>query len=67
MLAQGNDILPLVGATSPAILREAIGALEVKLDAAVLAEIAAACPVEAVAGDYFAGAGREQIVAERRQ
>jgi aryl-alcohol dehydrogenase-like predicted oxidoreductase len=67
VLAQGNDILPLVGATSPAILREAIGALEIKLDAAVLAEIAAACPVDAVAGDYFSGPGREQIVAERRQ
>ena len=49
--AQGEDIVPLVGARRRDRLTEALGALDVKLDAADLAAIEQAVPKGAAAGD----------------
>ncbi|WP_238490631.1 aldo/keto reductase [Actinoplanes flavus] len=54
--AQGTDILPLVGARSRERLSEALAALEVRLDAADLAEIEKAAPVGAARGDRYPAA-----------
>ena len=53
--AQGDDIVPLVGARRRDRLGEALGALEVRLDAADLAAIEAAVPKDAAAGDALRG------------
>jgi aryl-alcohol dehydrogenase-like predicted oxidoreductase len=52
--AQGDDIIPLVGARRRDRLSEALGALEVSLDAADLAAISKAVPKGAAAGDRYA-------------
>ena len=52
--AQGDDIIPLVGARRRDRLGEALGALEVSLDAADLAAIKQAVPKGAAAGDRYA-------------
>lgn len=51
--AQGNDIVPLVGARRRERLREALGALDVKLTAAHLAALADAFPPGAAAGGRY--------------
>ncbi len=53
VLAQGSDIVPLVGARSRVRLQEALGALQVELSAADLARLAEAVPPEAVAGSRY--------------
>ena len=53
VLAQGSDIVPLVGARRRDRLQEALGALDVTLSAGDLAKLAAAVPPEAVAGDRY--------------
>jgi aryl-alcohol dehydrogenase-like predicted oxidoreductase len=52
--AQGKDIIPLVGARRRDRLGEALGALEVRLDAADFAAIDKAVPKGAAAGDRYA-------------
>ena len=54
--AQGDDIVPLIGARRRDRLTEALGALAVSLTPADLAAIAAAVPAEAVAGTRYAEA-----------
>ena len=51
--ARGADIVPLVGARRRDRLEEALGALAVKPDAAMLAEIEAAIPAGAAAGARY--------------
>ncbi len=51
--AQGNDIVPLVGARRRDRLTEALGALEVKLTDAHLAVLAKAFPPGAAAGNRY--------------
>ena len=51
--ARGDDIVPLVGARRPDRLEEALGALAVEPDAAMLAEIEAAIPPGAAAGARY--------------
>ncbi|MEU8361514.1 aldo/keto reductase [Nonomuraea sp. NPDC048882] len=53
VLAQGEDIVPLVGARSRERLAEALGALDVRLSAGDLAAIEAAVPAGAAAGDRY--------------
>ncbi|MDE2427084.1 MAG: aldo/keto reductase [Burkholderiales bacterium] len=53
VLAQGNDIVPLVGARRRDRLSEALGALDVRFSAAELTAIADAIPAEAVAGARY--------------
>jgi aryl-alcohol dehydrogenase-like predicted oxidoreductase len=54
VLSQGNDIVPLVGARQRKRLTESLGALNLELSAADLAQIEQAVPAEAVAGDRYA-------------
>jgi len=51
--AQGNDIVPLVGARRRDRLSEALGALNVKLTNAHLAALAKAFPPGAAAGERY--------------
>lgn len=53
VLAQGGDIVPLVGARRRDRLTEALGALDVTLDADDLAAIERAVPAGAAAGDRY--------------
>ncbi|MBK1696765.1 aldo/keto reductase [Rhodovibrio salinarum] len=53
VLAQGDDIIPLVGARRRSRLDEALGALDIALDDRDLAAIAAALPADAVAGNRY--------------
>ncbi|WP_370412671.1 aldo/keto reductase [Streptomyces fradiae] len=52
-LSRGEDIVPLIGARSRDRLAEALGALDVTLDAADLAAIEAAVPADAAAGARY--------------
>jgi aryl-alcohol dehydrogenase-like predicted oxidoreductase len=53
VLAKGGSIIPVVGARKRTQLAESLGALEVKLSAGEIAEIEAAVPAHAVAGDRY--------------
>ncbi|MFE0045963.1 aldo/keto reductase [Streptomyces albireticuli] len=53
VLAQGEDIVPLVGARRRDRLTEALGALDVRLDATDLAAVEKAIPADAAAGDRY--------------
>jgi len=63
--AQGADILPLVGARRRDRLAEALGSLNVTLDAAALAAIEAAIPKGAAKGERYAAAQMEMLDSER--
>jgi aryl-alcohol dehydrogenase-like predicted oxidoreductase len=54
VMAQGVDIVPLVGARSRTRLAEALGALPLQLSASELARLAEAMPPDAVAGMRYA-------------
>ncbi|MET9757854.1 aldo/keto reductase [Streptomyces sp. NPDC006372] len=56
VLSRGEDIVPLVGARRRDRLTEALGALDVTLDAADLAAIEEAVPAGAAAGDRYPAA-----------
>lgn len=53
VLAQGNDIVPLIGARQRARLSEALGTLEVQLTADDLARIEQAVPADAALGERY--------------
>jgi pyridoxine 4-dehydrogenase len=53
VLSRGEDVVPLVGARRRDRLAEALGALAVELDAEVLAQIEAAVPPGAAAGERY--------------
>lgn len=53
VLSRGTDIVPLIGARQRNRLNEALGALDVTLTAADLAQIEQAVPADAVAGDRY--------------
>jgi aryl-alcohol dehydrogenase-like predicted oxidoreductase len=53
VLAQGNDIVPLIGARTPARLAEALGALDLVLSPRELERLAVAVPPGAIAGDLY--------------
>lgn len=65
VLAQGADIVPLVGARRRDRLTEALGALDVTLDAADLAAIEAAVPAGAAAGERYPEAQMAHLDSER--
>jgi aryl-alcohol dehydrogenase-like predicted oxidoreductase len=52
-LAQGQDIIPLVGARQRNRLEEALGAVDLELTAFDLAELEAACPADAIVGERY--------------
>ncbi|WP_407286516.1 aldo/keto reductase [Streptomyces sp. BP-8] len=53
VLSRGEDIVPLVGARRRDRLTEALGALDISLDAGELAAIEQAIPVDAAAGERY--------------
>lgn len=65
VLAQGEDIVPVVGARRRDRLAEALGALDVVLAPEDLARIAAAVPRDAVAGDRYDAGQMASLDSER--
>jgi aryl-alcohol dehydrogenase-like predicted oxidoreductase len=64
--AQGEDIVPLVGARTRARLEEALGAAKVELSAADLARLAQAVPADAAAGDRYNAHSAATLDSEKR-
>ena len=67
VLAQGSDIVPLVGARRRDRLDEALGALDVQFTPDDLAAIEAAIPAGAAAGERYAAAQMAHLDSERRR
>jgi aryl-alcohol dehydrogenase-like predicted oxidoreductase len=65
VLAQGEDIIPLIGARRRDRLDEALGALPLKLTAAQLAALAEAVPADAAAGGRYPAAALEHLDSEK--
>ena len=65
VLAQGPDIVPLVGARTRDRLHDAIGALDLSLDAAAIDEAQRCVPQDAVAGSLYGGYMQDSIDRER--
>jgi aryl-alcohol dehydrogenase-like predicted oxidoreductase len=65
VMAQGEDIVPLIGARRPDRLAEALGALDVALTSADLAAIEAVAPKGAAAGERYAPAQMAMLDSER--
>ncbi|MBD9723579.1 aldo/keto reductase [Streptomyces caniscabiei] len=65
VLSRGEDVVPLVGARRRDRLAEALGALEVRLDADDLAAIESAVPADAAAGDRYPAAQLAHLDSER--
>ncbi|MBE4737742.1 aldo/keto reductase [Streptomyces caniscabiei] len=65
VLSRGEDVVPLVGARRRDRLAEALGALEVRLDADDLAAIEGAVPADAAAGDRYPAAQLAHLDSER--
>ena len=64
--AQGEDIVPLVGARTRARLTEALGANAVRLSAADLARLERAVPAGAAAGDRYNAHATAVLDSEKR-
>jgi aryl-alcohol dehydrogenase-like predicted oxidoreductase len=64
--AQGNDIVPLIGARRRPQLAESLGALDLKLGSDQLARLAKAVPPGAVAGERYPAAQIAHMDSERR-
>ncbi|KUN91664.1 aldo/keto reductase [Streptomyces caeruleatus] len=64
-LSRGEGIVPLIGARTRGRLDEALGALDVTLDAADLAAVEAAVPADAAAGERYAPAQMAMLDSER--
>jgi aryl-alcohol dehydrogenase-like predicted oxidoreductase len=65
VLAQGEDIAPLIGARTRTRLQEALGALDVSLRAEDLAAIDQAIPPGAAAGERYNSHGMASLDSER--
>jgi aryl-alcohol dehydrogenase-like predicted oxidoreductase len=65
VLAQGDDIVPLVGARLPSRVAEAVDALARGLDMKQIAELEAAVPPDAVEGERYAPALMAMLDSER--
>ncbi|MGB3352342.1 MAG: aldo/keto reductase [Mycobacterium sp.] len=63
--SRGADVVPLVGSRTRTRLAEALGAVDVQLTAEQLAQIEAAVPVDAVAGDRYPAAHMAALDSER--
>jgi aryl-alcohol dehydrogenase-like predicted oxidoreductase len=54
VLAKGENIVPVIGARTPAQLTESLAALQISLSPADLARIETAIPASAAAGERYA-------------
>lgn len=61
VLAQGDDIVPIPGTKRRSYLEDNVGAVDVSLSEADLAELAAAFPRGAAAGERYAEAGMQSV------
>jgi aryl-alcohol dehydrogenase-like predicted oxidoreductase len=66
VLSRGHDVVPLVGARRRDRLAEALGALDVRLDADDIAQLEAAVPREAAAGTRYDPNQMRALDSERR-
>jgi len=66
-MAQGTDIVPLIGTKRRARLAEALAAFELTLTPEELAAIEAAVPADAVAGDRYDSHAMASLDSEGRQ
>ncbi|HEY9632793.1 MAG TPA: aldo/keto reductase [Coleofasciculaceae cyanobacterium] len=66
VLSRGNDIIPLIGARRRDRLDEALGALDLQLGEDDLAQIEAAVPPDAVAGDRYDAGQMAMLDSEKR-
>jgi pyridoxine 4-dehydrogenase len=65
--AQGDDIVPLIGARRRAQLTESLGALDLKLSSEQLARLAKAVPPDAVAGERYPAAQIAHMDSEKKR
>ena len=65
VLAQGEDIVPLVGSRTRKQLAEALGALKVELSTTDLKELEDAIPLQAAAGERYNAAGMSTLDSEK--
>ncbi|MBF6172793.1 aldo/keto reductase [Nocardia blacklockiae] len=65
VLSRGSDIVPIIGARRADRWAEAVGALDIRLSDAELAELEAAAPADRVAGDRYAPAQMAMLDSER--
>jgi aryl-alcohol dehydrogenase-like predicted oxidoreductase len=65
VLAQGDDIVPLIGARKREQLAESLGALNVNLTRTDVAEIEKAVPPDAAAGDRYPAHGMATLDSEK--
>ena len=65
MLAQGEDIVPVIGSRRQEQLTEAVGTLDLELTSDDIAAIERAVPVEAVAGTRFDAEGMAMLDSEK--
>lgn len=65
VLSRGEDIVPLVGARRRDRLSEALGALDIRLDAGDLAAIEQAVPADAAAGERYPSEQMAHLDSER--
>ncbi|WP_280275353.1 aldo/keto reductase [Nocardia wallacei] len=66
VLSRGTDIVPVIGARRADRWAEAVGALDIRLSEAELAELEAAAPADRVAGERYAPAQMAMLDSERR-
>ena len=66
VLSRGDDIVPLVGARRRERLDEALGALDLELDAGDLAAIESAIPEGAAAGARYDAQQMQMLDSEKR-
>ena len=66
VVAQGDDIIPLIGAKTREQLRESLRAAELRLDADTLGEMAALFPADKVAGARYAAEQMAMLDSERQ-
>lgn len=65
MLSRGDDVVPLAGARNREQLRDALGALELDLSDAELAQIEQAAPPDAAVGARYGEPQMAQLDSER--
>ena len=65
VLAKGENIVPVIGARTPAQLAESLGALSISLSPAELMRVEEAIPASAVAGDRYAQPQMRMLDSER--
>jgi aryl-alcohol dehydrogenase-like predicted oxidoreductase len=65
VLAQGEDVVPVIGARTRQQLAESLGEVNVELSPADLTEIAQAVPADAVAGERYNTAGMSTLDSEK--